>query len=89
MEVFILTHEETEETDTKSEIIGVYSMLASGIEAYGFYLDNLESSWRKEEEPAVKNTFNRFSEVVNDCIAKASCNRELNHCVMLMRYPVD
>ncbi len=69
--VHILTHD----IDDVQQIISVSLSLERAILAFDGYCDALEAEWRKNEAPGPANAFNRFDEVVDNCIRSAAVSR--------------
>jgi hypothetical protein len=92
-EVYILFHDTKSYEDATSEIIGVYANPQRAILAWNFYLDGLESEWRKDEAAATSNTFNRFSEPAGNLICFTSVERpgldSLQHLIFVSRHEVE
>jgi hypothetical protein len=91
--VYILQHEITNllKDLVASDIIGVSLDFARATEMFNAYLSALEDGWRKSEEAGPTNTFNRFSEVVDNYLMSASLarTRDDNHTVFLVFFEAE
>lgn len=72
MKIFTIIHQISGQTpdDANLDLIGVYGDYDLAIKIFNVYLNSLEKVFREEGNPVV---FNRFSEIVENRVAYASC----------------
>jgi hypothetical protein len=92
MDVFILKYDVDGNDGCASEILGVFGSFEKAKNAFTFYLDEIEKSWREEDQGAItgENTFNRFSEAVEMVLVNATCLRNgEGHMVNVTRFVLE
>jgi hypothetical protein len=91
MDVFVLKYDVDGNDGCASEILGIFSTFEKASKAFNFYLDEIEKSWREQDGSVSKeNTFNRFSEIVDNILLNATCIRaEEPHEVSILRFSLD
>lgn len=73
--------------DGLNEIVAVNLDLQRAKEVFMSYVDALESTWRKSEEVGKDNTFNRFSEPIDNYLLSADLKRQdVHHSIYLMQF---
>lgn len=91
MDVYILKYDVDGDGSMTSEIIGVFGSFDKASKAFAFYLDEIEKAWRDDDkEVNGTNTFNRFSEPLENILLNAVCQREnQGHFIAVTRHPLE
>lgn len=83
---------------SSTEIIGIFGSFNKAKDIFQFYIAEIEKAWREQDGTIdANNTFNLFSEPVEDILMNAVCQRQdgsnrdmaTDHTVSVIKYTVE